>query len=281
MLSATTSRYHGRRASLTTMHAKLPLVAPSMQDILGLEVFDVVADTDSLGTFSGEQCRRDTPFNTAVKKARMGMDLSGSRIGFASEGSIGNDNLLPIAVDHELLVFVDDEEGFILAESSSSYEIRVGRWDVADDIPTFDELTKAGFPDHGMIVRGHDRTTDIHKGIHTMEGLEQAFRDCKSSGAHMVIVESDLRAHHSPSRRAVIQAASHKLAERLLQTCPECDCPGWGVVNVLRGRPCAMCTQPTQVKSASVMGCARCDHREIAQQIDEPVDPSCCDFCNP
>ena len=252
-----------------------------MQTVLGLEVFDVVADTDALGTFSGERCRRDSPFVTAVKKARMGMALSNSPIGLASEGSIGNDRFLPIAVDNEILVFVDDEEGFILAESSSSSDIQVGRWEVINEIPTIEELERAGFPDHGMIVHGHEFSSTIHKGLHTIENLEKAFHACKALGAHTVVIESDLRAHHSPSRRAVIQATSQKLAERLLHACPECDCPGWGIVNFIRGRPCAMCLGPTEAKSATVLGCARCGHRAITATIDEPVDASQCNFCNP
>ncbi len=46
--------YKNQLAILTTKHEKLPLIAPAMLEVVGLEVTDINLDTDQLGTFSGE-----------------------------------------------------------------------------------------------------------------------------------------------------------------------------------------------------------------------------------
>ena len=48
----------------------------------------VDADTDVLGTFTGDVPRPGSPFETAVAKARIGMGLTGCSLGLASEGTM-------------------------------------------------------------------------------------------------------------------------------------------------------------------------------------------------
>lgn len=263
------------------MHEKLPLIAPPFMSSLGLVVHNASLDTDIFGTFSGEKKRVDSPLITAEKKARAGMALTGIPLGIASEGTISSSHFVPLISDHEIVVFVDDEEGFVVAESEISYEILTGYWIVTDSPPSQDELLAAGFPEHGMIVHGQERTGSIFKGIHSHEELEHAIAICKSEGNSGVIVQSDLRAHHSPTRRPTINKAAQKLANRLLRTCPTCNCPGWGEVDILRGRICSLCKQPTRNQLATIEGCQRCDHRISTDFAKDPIEPLYCEFCNP
>lgn len=280
-MSAATSRYLGQRASLATLHDKVGLVAPDMRCLLGLEVFGVAVDTDQFGTFSGERPRRDTPRVTAEKKARAGMHATGVARGLATEGSISVDGLLPVARHDEIVVFVDDDEGFTLWESATSHDIVAHRLVLTSGYPSDADLTRAGFPDHGVIVRSSDLRHGVTKGIHSCDELTRAIDAMWSAGVETVTVESDLRAHHCPSRRPTIQKAARRLAERLRHECPSCRCPGWGVVDVVRGRRCAWCRLPTRERLATVHGCARCEERRNVDVVDDPIDPSLCDHCNP
>lgn len=273
--------YAGRRGSLATKHDKLPLVAPPMAEHAGLEVFVADVDTDEFGTFTGEVDRVGSPLETATAKARRGMEASGASVGLASEGSIGSGPLLPAASDMEIVVVVDDAEGFVLAESFESFDVLARSWVTEVDGCDPEELRRAGFPDHGLIVRPEEGEGPVRKGIHGIEDLERAIRDCRAAGARRVRVESDLRANHSPTRRPIIARAATRLARRLAETCPACRCPGWGQVDVVRGRPCADCGRPTRAMLALVSGCARCDERRTGQPLERPADPATCDHCNP
>ena len=64
--------YKNQLAILTTKHEKLPLIAPAMLAVVGLEVTDINLDTDQLGTFSGELPRTASPLETAITKAKLG-----------------------------------------------------------------------------------------------------------------------------------------------------------------------------------------------------------------
>ena len=95
---------------MPTKHEKAKLVNKYFNDILALHVQEVVVDTDVFGTFSGEIERVGTPLETAVKKARTGIALTGNPFAIASEGSVGPDPLLGFFnANVETMVFVDEE----------------------------------------------------------------------------------------------------------------------------------------------------------------------------
>lgn len=262
------------------MHGKLELISPSMST-LGLNVFPSPIDTDVFGTFTGDVARRVSPFETALAKAREGMRAASTTLGLASEGSIGVQGFLPIVADVETVIFVDDDEGFVLAETAVSHHIVTHSWTLSQGLPIDADLERAGFPEHGLIVRSDRKEVDITKGIHDRKELNRVIEHCWEMGATQVTVESDLRAHHCPSRRPTIAEAARKLADRLLNSCPSCGCPGWGLVDIVRGRECAQCALPTQAKLADVFGCCRCSARETGVLNIEPTDPSTCERCNP
>jgi hypothetical protein len=281
MSSTRHSRYDGRKACLATLHEKLELIAPAMDSNLGLKVFAVEIDTDRFGTFTGEIERPMNMHETALLKARAGMTAVDSRIGFASEGSIGSTEFFPLISNVEIVAFVDEQEGFQLSETAVSFDILAHRWSV-DGGPVLDkDLEFAGFPEHGLIVRPEHAPTPVFKGIHRRDGLETAIAACISTGSERAVIESDFRANHCPSRRPTIRRAAERLAQRLATVCPACDCPGWGPVDDVKGRKCAECRWPTSERLAFVMGCCRCELRRTGPITTEPADPSRCPRCNP
>ena len=274
-------QYKGRISTLASKHDKLPLIAPPMLRQLDLEVVGVDVDTDLLGTFSGEVTRDGDMLTTAVRKARMGMQASGLDLGFASEGSIGRRGFFPTE-DFEIVVFVDDSQGITVTESATSFEIAAHSWRLDTKTRLEEELSRAGFPEHGLIVRdGEDTSAPIHKGIHELDHLLLAIKDLHRHGSSMIQIESDLRANHSPSRRLVIAKAAEKLARRIATACPACSCPGWGEVRRLPGRRCAGCLVPTRLALAVLEGCARCDATRTVDLGLPDADPDRCEWCNP
>ena len=132
--------YSGHVAVLATKHAKDEAIGSVFHDLLGIQVQVVNIDTDSFGTFAGDIPRTDSPLNTAVAKARAGMAESGNALGLASEGTIGPDPFMPfITADIETIVFVDDERGIIVSETTRSTEIVAIRETVVAD----EDLTEA------------------------------------------------------------------------------------------------------------------------------------------
>jgi len=278
-----TSVYAGESAVLATQHGKETVVAPPFLELLGLTVVPEKIDTDSFGTFAGEVPRTDTPANTALAKARAGMVASGQSLGLASEGTIGPDPFVPfVTSDIEIITFVDDERGIIVSETTRSTDIVAVRQTLTSEENLTQFLDKADFPDHGLIVRPPDpRQGSIIKGITQEDTLHAAVQDCLATyGA--AVVESDLRAHYSPSRMKNIANCAHKLASRIAQTCPECASPGWGSLEPLRGLPCSYCgfDVPEAIR-AEVSGCVVCPARDVKLRDIQQVEPRWCPRCNP
>lgn len=276
--------YRGRIASLATRHGKLGAVAPVFHAEVGLAVVGVDVDTDSLGTFLGDRPREGTQRETAVAKARLGMAESGHPLGLATEASFG-----PLAGNPfvnaclELVVLVDDELGIVIAEHDVSYAVPAISVLIRDGDPESVPLEAAGFPQHGLIVRPDEGFRPAFKGLHDIDELHAAIRACtEASPSSTVVVESDLRAHHSPIRLQVIARAAQKLASRVATVCRDCGAPGWGVLGRVPGASCRHCGETTGIARSETSGCARCD-AQITRDLPEAagVDPRHCPSCNP
>ena len=109
-VSPNPSLYRGQRIAFLTQHGKEHIVAPVLEGCVGCLVERVTGyDTDLLGTFARDIPRAGTQIEAARRKARIGMELSGLRIGLGSEGSFTLDPFAGMAPwNIELLVFVDD-----------------------------------------------------------------------------------------------------------------------------------------------------------------------------
>lgn len=278
------TRYQGQRGVLATRHHKLSLIGPALHAAVGLTVDDIAVDTDSLGTFTGDVIRTGTPWDTAVAKARLGMQAAGCQIGIASEGSIGAHPEAPFVIRSvELVVLVDDELGIVVGETETGYDIVAVADDVAVGDTINDLLVRARFPEHAMTVRPATGPTDpIFKGIRTLSALDQAIRECaKVSSDQRAHVETDLRAHQCPTRRPIIARAAEHLAARLAACCPECNAPGWGIVRLEFGVPCEYCRRRVHIPRADVLGCAACPATRTVPREQTVADPAQCASCNP
>lgn len=278
--------YSGKTVVLATKHHKLPLIGPPLTDAVGLRVDAVEVDTDVFGTFTGDVPRTGRPLDTAIAKARMGMQIADQPLGLASEGSISPDPAMPFVIaDHETVVLVDDEHQIVIAEHHASWDVIAASTTVAhpDDLGPF--LATADFPRHHLIVRPNSgQRRPIYKGISEMSALTTAISVCAQAATdRLALVETDLRAHACPSRRAVIATAAKRLARRVAARCPRCGAPGWGQIDVLLGVPCSHCDTPVDRPRAAIDGCAACDHRDTRLLVspDARADPSECPYCNP
>lgn len=275
--------YSGKKVFLATKHSKGRAISPEFQSILDMQVEEIYVDTDLLGTFSGEIERKGSARETVLAKARMAIAETGNPYALASEGSIGADPFIPfINSDFELLAFVDDNLGFEIVESIRSAEIVAVTIKVTPESDLSEFLRKADFPNHRLIIKtAESPTTFSVKGIGDLQTLEESLREGFGKYPEL-IVESDLRAHYSPSRMANIALAARKLALRLSNCCPECQTPGWGIVSYSKGLACSDCGEVSEdALKSEVLGCAKCSFKTQGVILAEEIDPSRCNYCNP
>lgn len=294
--------YFGQKAFLTTKHDKARAIALPMRLGLGIElVASSGIDTDLLGTFTGEVERTGSPFETVIKKARIGMASSQLSLGLASEGSFGpHPYLFFIPGTQEIMVFIDDQLEIVVTEQLVSAETNFEHILTSSISDLDDFLMRVKFPSHGLIVRpnreqGHlGASADaggppakggaIIKGLQDVGELQRAIElCCKESSDGKSFVETDMRAHMNPTRQRVIRKLAIKLARRLKQSCPSCSCPGWGLTDFLPGLPCSLCGLPSEKALFEIHSCLKCQHQ---QQVARPdglasVEPQECNFCNP
>jgi hypothetical protein len=282
------SPYAGRTIVLTTKHGKDRAVALPLRLALGADlVVPEGIDTDALGTFTGEISRVGTPRETAERKARLGMAALNLPLGLASDGSFGPDPAVPfIVIDHELLVFMDDELGITVCEQTLTTETNFTSADVSSVAELESFLRRAQFPSHAVIVRPRTggEPGDVRKGIRSLAELEMALvMAARRSGDGLARVETDMRARLNPLRARAIRRLAFRLALRLRTHCSACDAPGWGRVDVASGLPCRWCGSPTDLVLHEIHACPRCDHREHRPRGDDlaAADPGQCSYCNP
>jgi hypothetical protein len=277
--------YRGARIALLTQHGKERVLAPLFASELDTTlVVEGGFDTDALGTFTREVPREGTQLEAARRKAEIAIERSGAEIGLGSEGAfvpgpfgLGSWNI-------EALVLVDRARGIEIIGRAGA----AGRH-LHASVATLAELvafaTRAGFPEHGLVLRPNDeRDPRVVKGINTQAALVRAFEQVvREATGGVVFVENDLRAHFNPTRMASIGEAGRDLVARMKCACPACGLPGFGAVGQVPGLPCRDCGAPTRHPVAEEFGCVRCEHREERPLRDaaESADPSVCDYCNP
>jgi len=274
------SFYQGKTFILTTMHGKSQAVAPIFQKELGVQVVEVNLNTDLLGTFTGDIPRIGSPLKCVQKKCEWGLEKTGHPWGLSSEGSFGPHPLVPfLSQSHEILYFIDKDQGFHLYVEQKSLDINYQEKKISTLEDLFSFAQSMGFPEQGIIVR----TKSLwYKDFFTRQDLEKAFQECLQTG-EALWVETDMRAHRNPRRMETIREISVKMAARLLNTCPMCECPGWGIIRSNPGLPCEGCKAPTPLFREDVWGCPLCQHEISRPRSDGPryADPGQCSFCNP
>ena len=277
--------FEGRTLIIATKHAKERVIAPLLEDALGVHcATSPDLDTDLLGTFTGEIERKLDPLSTAREKCRLAMESTGADLAVASEGSFGpHPTLHVVPGDEELLVLVDRHNDLELVAREVSAATNFASAQVTDEVDLIKFAETAGFPDHGLILRkAHDSNRDIHKGITDRATLLERFR-ALSDRYGTVCVETDMRANFNPSRMTVIEDATRKLVSLAGSACPNCGWPGFRVTEVVRGLPCELCGLPTNGASRHISVCRQCEHSEELRFPNGKTaeDPMYCEFCNP
>ena len=279
--------YAGQTIAFLTQHGKERVVSPALAGTLGCRVERVEGyDTDRLGSFTREIPRPGSQLDAARRKARIGMELHGSPLGLASEGSFGPDphtGMFPWNV--ELVLFIDDirriEVVGLHQGPASQDHAWVGSW---DELEAFARRT--GFPAQHLVVRpGSEDDPRLRKGLSDWASLEAAYAWALQADRRdgRIFVERDLRAHAHPERMERIGKAAQDLARKLASLCPACGCPGFAVTEAVPGLPCGLCGQPTREHRAEILGCPGCGFRKERPRADGAVtaDPARCDYCNP
>jgi hypothetical protein len=275
--------YRGKIVSLATLHQKGALAQKPFNEILGMVVNEVIVDTDQFGTFSGDVERTLTPREVLMAKTQLGLAHSQSQYALASEGTIGADPLISfLNSDIEHVGFLDSVNNLFISHSYRSFEIQAHKHEYrsGEDLETF--LKKADFPHHQLIIKAFDNGVQpLAKGISRLEELQRVLHAAEAQGLTKITIESDLRAHTSPSRAANIKQAFTELAMRINTPCPECDTPGWGITSSLGGLTCLDCGEETEAIKAYLYSCIACAFTKQGDPVAEGVDPSRCNWCNP
>ena len=279
------SYYSGKCAAFLTQHAKELVVAPELRDAIGLKVQRIDGyDTNRLGTFSREIPRDGSQLETARKKARIGMNLSGFKFGLASEGSFNMDpftGMIPWNV--EMLIFIDDLRNLEVVGFFQG-SAKVGNLLSEDWASAETFARKLGFPEHYLVVRPEDKDDQrIRKDIDTWIKLEDTFFWARAQSANgNVFLETDMRAHANPTRMENIRLAAVDLAKKLNSVCPVCAMPGFWIIDQIKGLPCEICGSPTDIIMEDIYECLKCSHRVKKRREEKKfADPKYCDYCNP
>lgn len=277
--------FSGRRLLIVTKHEKEAVLAPLLEEALGVTCFVAKDfDTDSLGTFSGEIARKDDALTTLRNKCWEGMKSEGFDLAIATEGSFGNHPTVFFApANDELIMLVDQKNNLEIVERILSMETNFDSSELhtRDELKAF--LDKVQFPSHGVILKdAPENWTKIYKGITDYDSVETLFDEIVASNSSCFI-ETDMRAMYNPTRMKVINDVCFKLINKLHSVCPECLFPGFGVVGAEAGLLCSSCSMPTRSTSAHIYKCQHCNYESkvLYPNGKKTEDPMYCDFCNP
>lgn len=279
----------GSLAVIATMHGKERVIAPLLAEGLGLECRVAEGlDTDRFGTFSRERARDGSALDAARAKAAAALALMPeARIAIASEGSFAPHPHIPFApLGRELVLLIDRVTGLEIAGHDTTLDVRYAHAIIRapEEAQAFAE--RIGFPGHALIVMGCAGDAPLpavalSKGITRPEALAEAVAAAiAQSGA--AFIETDMRAHHNPTRMAAIARAGQDLVSRYTSRCPACAQPGFAAVERIAGLPCEWCGTPTGLALADVFACTACGHREQRPASHAAsADPAHCPRCNP
>lgn len=274
--------YRGARIAVGTRHGKQQQFDAAFAELLGAELITPPdLDTDAVGTFTGERPRTVSARDAAHAKVMMAMQATGLRCGLATEASYAPLPGSGVPGHEEIVLFCDDVRGIEIVEGYRTTEIPGSRHRVTrlEDLPA---SVLAALPGQALIVRPDGRHTAITKGITGTEELRAAIAGAAAhTDTGVVVVEPDLRAHHNPTRRAVLLRLARTLAERLATPCPSCGCPGFGRVDTESGLPCRVCETPTPLARREIHACCACGHTVGRPVTDARADPRDCPACNP
>lgn len=280
--------FANRVGILATMHHKEQVIAPILEQKLGIQVIvPSNFNTDYFGTFTREVQRLGNQIETARLKAEKALAVTGETLAFASEGTFGPHPAMPfIACNREVVVLLDTANQLEIIGQQFSTETNYSHRSV-DSVQAAEEFAhQVGFPEHALVVMATASPTDtseIIKEITTKEQLESAVTFfLNKSGNSQVHIETDMRALYNPTRMKNIAKATHDLIKKISDVCPKCSLPSWELVQKNKGLRCAACNLPTELTLSIIYRCKKCNFTEtLFPDRWKKADPSQCMYCNP
>ncbi|MGV0026948.1 DUF6671 family protein [Phormidesmis priestleyi] len=275
----------GRMAVLATMHHKERAIAPILEPGLGIQiVVPQTFDTDVFGTFTREVKRVGDQREAARQKAIAAMERLGMDLAIASEGSFAPHPALPILpCDRELVMLIDRANDLEIVGEAISTETNFSQ----RSITSFDEAKefalKIGFPEHGLIAKVNADSTQMIKGITTLEQLKEAIAKLSKLNTNIIHLETDMRAMYNPTRMKVITQATQDLLQKINHHCSRCLTPGFEIVEHKSGLLCDWCKSPTSQTLSYLYRCQKCGFEEeiLFPNGTRSADPAQCSYCNP
>ncbi|UUV22742.1 DUF6671 family protein [Paenimyroides aestuarii] len=277
--------FEGRTLLIATKHQKEKVIAPIFEKAFGVKcIVSQQFDTDVLGTFTGEVARENDPITTVIEKCRAAMSLENCDLVIASEGSFGaHPSVFFASADEEFLVLLDEKNKLEIIAREISLETNFAGAEVATERDLLEFAAKAGFPQHGLIIRKEAQdATHLVKGITDETTLLNSFKEFQQL-YEKAFVETDMRAMYNPTRMRVIEKTAKKLVEKIKRNCPNCQTPGFDITEAVKGLPCELCGFSTRSTLSYIYSCKKCDYQteEKYPHQKQLEDPMYCDFCNP
>jgi hypothetical protein len=280
--------FSNRVAILATMHQKQIVIAPLLEQDLGVKV--IVApdlNTDIFGTFAREIQRSGTQIEAARLKAEKALALTDETLAIASEGTFCPHPSFPyISTNREIVILLDKENDLEIIGEEFSLETNHNYQLIQNIEEAYNFANKVGFPEHGLIVISDSpkNNSEIFKGIITDKQLEEAVSFAlKKSLNKKVHIETDMRAMYNPTRMKNIEKATRNLLKKINNFCPSCGMPGFEITQRIKGLPCASCYMPTLLTRAVKYECKKCgfNQEKLFPDNKEYAEPGQCNYCNP
>jgi len=90
-----------------------------------------------------------------------------------------------------------------------------------------------------------------------------------------------MRALYNPTRMKIIEKATMQLIEKINSKCPNCNHPGFGIVEANKGLRCELCNNPTNSILSYTYQCSNCNFKSEKATSKKMEDPMYCNYCNP
>jgi hypothetical protein len=268
------------------MHNKERVITPLLHTELGVQVFvPKNFDTDQFGTFTQEVGRAGDQLEAAKKKALSAMQLTGTSLGVASEGSFGSHPVIPfIQSNLEIVVLIDTVHELELVGHYRTSDTRVKGQCATSPDEVLAIAHTWGFPEQGVIIRqSATGNRHIYKELTTDDDLKRISERLLSKFfVQSVFIETDMRAHRCPKRMESIKMATLDLVKNCQSLCPTCTTPGFVITDVIRGLRCSQCHRPTEMVRETIHTCQKCNYNESRPIADKTfAEPAECQRCNP
>lgn len=281
--------FSDRLAVLATMHQKEKVIAPLLEQELGVKtIVPPDFNTDIFGTFTREIKRPGTQIEAAKLKAEKALELTGESLAIASEGSFAPHPLVPyIYSNKEIVILIDKVNNLEIIGEEFSTETNFNHQVIKNLDEAYNFAEKVGFPEHGLVIwfeNYHKRCNKIIKGIIKETDLIEAVDFAlQNSIDGKVNIETDMRAMYNPTRMKNIAKATHNLLHKISSCCPECHTPGFEITERIQGLPCELCQMPTTLTLTVIYQCKKCAFRQerLFPNGVEFANPAHCMYCNP